>query len=215
MLPRLFQSLSDAQPVRLLAYGASISEVGRTPNWFGGASRAELNWGQQLASSLREAFPRRDIEMLHFGIGGQNTYELLGRFDWMPNDIDVVMIQVGTNDCGFHEIPPQATATALASLIDAIRFFHKADVILMGSAGDNPRNPVLQHVVETQQAMRQVAHDKGVDVVMLREAVLSATDNGATWAQYHDGETGVHPNDRGMTVWAAAAFAALQQQIPL
>jgi len=196
-------------PVRLLCYGASISEVGRTPNYFGGASRAEMNWGQQLSRLLNEKYPHTSFTTLHYGIGGQNAYELLGRFDWTPPDIDLLMIQVGTNDCGYHEIPPQATANAVRSLIEATRVLRQADVMMVGSAGDNPCSPVLVHVSETLQAMRAVARENAVPIVPLREAVLVATDNGKRWAEYHDGEQGVHPNDRGMAVWASAVFQTI------
>ena len=212
MLDRTRKLIQQNKTVRLVAYGDSISEAGRTPGWFGGASRLANNWAQRLGALLRAAHPRAGFDVINFGIGGQNTYEGLGRLDWLaPLNPDLVIIEFGANDTGWHLLQPDETYTATKFLVDSIVVRHNADVVMLGEGGDNPQSSVHQHLAETIAAQRRVAEECGLPFVDLRSAIVAATDNGRRWTDFHSGPQDCHPNDRGHAVWAEAAFKLIAQ----
>jgi len=211
VLGRTKKIIDDCGTVRIILYGDSISETGRTPGWFGGASCLANNYGHQLASMLREAYPQASFDAINFGVGGQNTYEGLGRIDYLaPLQPDLVLLEFGANDIGFHFLIPEETQLALKTLVEWIRWRHSCDVIVAGMGGGNPLaatpdcNPTLA-------VQRRVANDLGVPFVDLRAAVLAATDNGRRWTGFHQSIGDCHPTDRGHRVWAEAILAVVQQ----
>ena len=209
MLQRIASRIQQGETVRIVLYGDSISEVGRTPGYFGGAKSAEMNWGPQLGRLLKSKFPRAEFEIIHFAIGGQNSYEALGRLDWMPTPADLVLIELGTNDCAWHPLPSDVTSTAIGFLIDGIKARHQSDVAVVGMGGHNPLQPNLMHIDETNALLELTAGKKTVPFIDTRAAILAASGNGEKWADYHNGTTDCHPTDAGMTVWAKAAFNTL------
>jgi lysophospholipase L1-like esterase len=123
---------------------------------------------------------------------------------------DLVLVEFGANDCGWHPLPPAATALALERLIDCIRAVHGADVAVLGLAVDNPHQPALQHTTETRAAIHAVAMNKGAHYVDLHRAIVAATANGDRWTDFHNGAQDCHPNDAGHAVWAEAVFNTLR-----
>jgi lysophospholipase L1-like esterase len=214
MLTRVTERLKRNQAVRIVCYGDSISNAGRMQDYHGGASCFENNWGQQLWNLLLKEFPQKKIVVENFGIGGQNAYEGLGRMDGLGRyNPDLVLIEFGANDCGWHELPPSATALAIRTMVQGIRHNHGADIVVLGVGGDNPKQPKMQHIEETLEAVRTVASETSAPFVDIRAAVLKATNNGEKWEQYHNGLQDCHPNDKGMTVWAEAVFEVLKREI--
>lgn len=202
-LPRFFDKLRSGNPVAIVAYGDSISEVGRTPDWHGGASAADRNWVQMLGGLLRERYPTSEILVKNFGIGGQNTYEALGRLDWLASlNPDLVLVEFGANDCAWHEMPPYCTETAMRQLLGGITAATGADTVVLGLAGENPIGGVFAHQDETGEAIAAAARESGALYVDLRAAVLAATDNGERWQDFHNGPVDCHPSDRGHRLWA-------------
>lgn len=209
-LRRTAERLQADEHLRVVAFGDSISEVGRTAAWHGGATAPSHNWAQQLGFLLRGAHPRSSIEVINAGIGGQNSYEGLGRLDVLQSlKPDVVLIEFGTNDCAYHFLLPAETQLALASMARSIKARFEADVVIMGTAGDNPLEPFFQHRDETIAATRAAALEAEVPFIDMRTPVLAATENGARWAEYHLDSANCHPNDAGHRVWAETVFAAL------
>lgn len=214
MLAHVNARLAANAPVHIVAYGDSISEVGRTPGFFGGASSAEMNWASQLQRLLAAAYPTAHFAMAHFGIGGQNSYEGYGRVDWLrPYQPDLVLVAFGANDAGWHQLPPEATRTALAALVEWIQAILHVDVLLLGAGGDNPHAPYLAHVDDTLAATRAAAEQRAVPYVDIRAAILAATANGACWEDYHSNRQDCHPNDAGHAVWARAVLDVLQREL--
>ena len=214
MLSRTSELIRNGRPVRIVLYGDSITEVDRTPGYFGGASCREKNWGWQLRDQLAKAFPSGRWEVASFGIGGQNAFEGLGRLDWLrPLAPDLVLVSFGANDCGYHFLPPDATAQALAALVDGIRALYQADVVIMGMGADNPQSPCFVHREETLAAIEKVAAEKRAPYVNTRRAILQATRDGRAWADYHTNAQDCHPNDAGHAVWAAAAAEVIQGEL--
>lgn len=210
-LPHVAQLLREKKPLRVVCYGDSISEVGRSPQWHGGASAAEKNWGQQLGALLKAAYPDSTVTVLNYGIGGHNSYEGLGRLDGLlPLKPDLVLIEFGANDCCYHYLLPEETKLAQQTLAQWAHERTGADVMILGVAGDNPLQPFFLHLNETAKAIREAAAAVNVPYVDLRAAVLKATDDGKRWAEFHLAAGNCHPNDAGHRVWAEAVFAAVQ-----
>jgi lysophospholipase L1-like esterase len=213
-LPRTARKLRERQPLRIVAFGDSISEVGRSATWHGGAGKPESNWAQQLGVLLRRDYPTSQIEVVNAGIGGQNSYEGLGRIDVLESlKPDLVLIEFGANDCCFHFLQPEETELALTTLANGAKLRLGADVMLLGTAGDNPKEPFFERLDETLAATRRAAGAAGVPYIDLRTPVLAATENGARWNQYHLASGNCHPNDAGHRLWAQTVHAALRQEI--
>lgn len=209
-LTRTADLLAGRNTVTIVAYGDSISELDRTPDWYGGASARERNWAQVLKARLADAFPDSKIECKPFAVGGQNTYEGLGRIDYLPAPApDLVLIAFGANDCAYHYLLPVETSLALSTLIAALRARHEADVVVIGTAGDSPFHPQFRHLAETVEAQRAAAAELSAPFVDMRAAMLAATEGGKRWAEFHASEQDCHPNDAGHTVWAAAAYETI------
>lgn len=214
VLTRTNGLLRSEKPLRIVAFGDSISETGRSAKWNGGATTPGNNWAQQLGGLLRTAHPKSTITVLNSGIGGQNAYEGLGRIDSLEAlQPDLVLVELGTNDCVFHFLQPEQTQLALTTLAREIKRRFGADVILMGTAGDNPLEPFFQHRDETINATRQAAMAAGVPFVDLRVPMLEATGNGRRWSDYHLNSNNCHPNDRGHLLWAQTVQAALRSAL--
>lgn len=211
-LPRTRARIAAGGEVTVVLYGDSISEVGRSPRWHGGASSSEANWGGQLVRLLAGAHPGARFKAVHFAIGGQNTYEGLGRLDGLePLAPDLVLVAFGANDCCHHFLEPAETELALESLATEIGKRFGADVIVIGTGGDNPREPFFRHLPETLAAQQRAAQATGVPFVDVRQPMLAATESGAKWADFHCGPANCHPNDAGHRVWAEAAFNHIEK----
>ncbi len=209
MLPHTQKCIAAKLPLRVVIYGDSISEV--KTGWAGGAKTPEANWGAQVVKRLVAEYPDSAVSAVPFGIGGQNTYEGLGRLDGLAAlKPDLVLVSFGANDCCYHYLLPEETRLATSTLATEIRKRFGADVVLLGTGGDNPLKPFFKHLDDTLVAQRQAAADAGVPFVDIRKAVLAATANGQRWAEFHLLPDNCHPNDKGHVVWAEAVVAAIK-----
>jgi lysophospholipase L1-like esterase len=211
-LPRTRQLIADKKPVRVVLYGDSISEVKK--GWNGGAKTPEENWGAVLVKKLQAAYPDAAFSIHHFAIGGQNTYEGLGRLDRLePFKPDLVLVAFGANDCCHHFLIPEETKLALTTLLTQIPKRFGADVLAGGTGGDNPLKPFFRHLEETVQAQKEAAAAAQAPFVDMRAAILTATDNGMRWAEYHFNADNCHPTNKGHAVWAETAFAVISANL--
>lgn len=198
------KNICSSSYLKIAFLGDSISEVGRSPKWHGGASSPEKNWSILTAQAI-EASTGSRVSIGHFGIGGQNTYEGLGRLDVLePFAPDVVVVAFGANDCCHHFLIPEETKAALLAIVHEVKQRFQAEVVIVGTGGDNPLKPFFRHLEETLQAQKEAASESAVPFVDIREAILAATLGGRRWAEYHLGEDNCHPNDNGHQVWAEA-----------
>ena len=211
-LARTRQLLAANKPVRVVIYGDSISEV--KTGWAGGAKTAADNWGAVLGKQLGAAYPTSPITVQQFGIGGQNSYEGLGRLDTLAAaQPDLVLVAFGANDCCYHYLLPEETQLALTTLATEIRKRFGADVILVGTGGDNPLKPFFKHLDATVAAQRAAAAEAQVPFVDMRAAMLQATEQGKQWGAFHWTAENCHPNNAGHQVWAQTAFAIIQASL--
>ena len=82
-LARTRRLVAEKKPVRIVAFGDSISEV--KPRWNGGAKSPEANWAAVLVKRLGEAHPESAFTLRNFGVGGENTAEGLARLDGLAD----------------------------------------------------------------------------------------------------------------------------------
>jgi len=208
-LPRIRQLIAQKKPVRVVLYGDSISEVKK--GWNGGAKTPEANWGAALVKKLGQAYPGSAFSIHHFAIGGQNSYEGLGRLDYLETlKPDLVLVAFGANDCCHHFLIPEETRLALATLATEVSKRFGADVVLVSTGGDNPLKPFFRHLDETLEAQKAAAAEAKVPFVDMRAALLAATETGKRWAEFHLAEDNCHPNDAGHRVWAEAALRVIR-----
>lgn len=208
-LPRTQRLIAEKKPVRVVAYGDSISEV--KPGWNGGAKSPAANWAAVLVKRLGEKHPGSAFTLQHFAIGGQNTYEGLGRLEGLePHAPDLVLVAFGANDCCHHFLEPAETGQALAAFVADIRKRFAADVVVVGTGGDNPRKPFFSHLEDTLAAQRAAAAEAGVPFVDARAAILAATSGGDRWADFHLAADNCHPSDAGHAIWAEAALRTIE-----
>jgi acyl-CoA thioesterase I len=116
--------LAGGGPLVIVAIGSS-STAGA------GASSRAASYPSRLAEELKQRFPGRDITVLNRGINGEQTEQMLARFetDVIAAHPDLVLWQVGTNSVlRDHPLKPHAALLheGIEQLKDA-----GADVVLM------------------------------------------------------------------------------------
>ncbi|MBN8980841.1 MAG: SGNH/GDSL hydrolase family protein [Rhizobiales bacterium] len=91
-LPRVAKRIASGDPVTIVAFGSSTT-VGY------GVSSPAYTYPQRLADQLRHKFPTADITIINRGMGGQDTPEMMKRFNSavLSSDPDLVIWQLGTN----------------------------------------------------------------------------------------------------------------------
>lgn len=91
-LPRVARRIAAGEPVTIVAFGSSTT-VGY------GTSSLDYTYPSRLANQLRRTFPTADISIINRGMGGQDTPEMIKRFDAavLAVDPDLVIWQLGTN----------------------------------------------------------------------------------------------------------------------
>jgi acyl-CoA thioesterase I len=98
-LTRLVHPLTHT--ARRLASGAPlvIVAVGSSSTYGAGASSPSANYPNRLAVELKQLFPSRDITVLNRGVNGEETRQMLARFETgvISAHPDLVLWQVGTN----------------------------------------------------------------------------------------------------------------------
>jgi lysophospholipase L1-like esterase len=152
------------------------------------------------------------LKAANFGIGGQNTMQILWRIN--SGELDginpkVVVLMAGTNNMGMHDA--DQIADALRVMVNSIRLkLPQSKILLLG---------LLPKVVEAgdrREKVRQV------------NAVISKLDNGKTVRYLDIGDKfllfngdlnkemmpdGVHPNAKGYAAWGEAMQPLLDQML--
>lgn len=212
-LEKTRNKIRSGAAINVVAFGDSISTVNDkgTP-YAGGASAPEGNWHRRLGVLLKEAFPDARFNMFNFGRGGHNTYEGLGRIEWLADhQPDLVLCAFGSNDAlNWHPLPSSATERALTHMIDWIRARYHAEVFLVLPGGAPPQDRQSKRVATISAVIRRVAIRMNVPFAEVRPEILRATKDGKDWPVFHDG-WGVHPNDQGHAVWARTVFESLRK----
>jgi acyl-CoA thioesterase-1 len=123
-LLHVMRHLANGAPITIVAIGSS-STAGA------GASSVGANYPSQLAADLRERFPGHDITVLNRGINGEETENMMARFesDVIAAHPTLVIWQVGTNSV-LRDRSLEKHAQLLRDGIEQLKAIH-ADVMLM------------------------------------------------------------------------------------
>lgn len=100
-LPRSLAALRDGRPLRLLAWGDSVTHAGYLPD-------PDQRWQVQFVKALQQRFPKADITLLTLGWGGRNTGSFLAEppgspFNYQEHVLDSrpdLVVSEFVNDAG-------------------------------------------------------------------------------------------------------------------
>jgi lysophospholipase L1-like esterase len=138
--------LAAGEPLTIVAIGSSSTSGA-------GASSRAASYPSRLAIELKERFPAEDITVLNRGVNGEETAQMMARFDTgvIAEHPDLVLWQVGTNSV-LHDAPLQEHSVLLHEGIARLKAAG-ADVVLM----DLQFTPKVLAKAETQGMQDQIA----------------------------------------------------------
>lgn len=198
-LPRVARRIAAGEPVTIVAFGSSTT-VGY------GTSSPAYTYPNRLADQLRRKFPTADITIVNRGMGGQDTPEMMRRFEAAVLDTnpDLVIWQLGTNTVVKGSATDVAATTAL--LEDGIAQLQARgiDVVLI----DPQYVPAVASKAENASSMvkliARVAKLKNVSLFPRFEVMKQwHEDEKLPFDKFVIGD-GLHMND-----WGYACFAQL------
>jgi len=195
-LVRTMARLGSGQPLTIVAIGSS-STAGA------GATSPAATYPSRLAVELKQRFPGHDITVLNRGINGEETDDMMARFqsDVIAAHPQLVLWQVGTNSV-LRDHPLKPHAEALREGIEQLKATG-ADVVLI----DPQYAPKVLAKSETQGMVEQIAlaaKEENVDLFR-RFAVMR------NWyeVQHIAFEAFVSPDSLHMNDWGYACWAKL------
>jgi acyl-CoA thioesterase I len=110
-----------ADPVRIVGFGASLMAGYRLD--------PGNSFPERLEIALRDA--GHDVVIANAGVSGDTTSGGLERLDWsVPDDTDIVLLELGANDM-LRGLSPEATERNLAAMIERLSS-RDIDVVLIG-----------------------------------------------------------------------------------
>ena len=123
-LKRVAQRIAGGQPLTIVAIGSS-STAGA------GASSPAMSYPSRLEVELKALFPRADITVVNRGVNGEESRDMLARFDRdvISRNPDLVLWQVGSNSV----LRDRPLEEANASLREGLKRLREAgtDVVLI------------------------------------------------------------------------------------
>jgi lysophospholipase L1-like esterase len=198
-LPRVARRIAAGEPVTIVAFGSSTT-VGY------GTSSPAYTYPNRLADQLRRKFPTADISIINRGMGGQDTPEMMKRFDAAVLDAnpDLVIWQLGTNTVVKGTASDVAATTALVEDGIARLQARGIDVVLI----DPQYVPAVASKAENASKMvkliGEVAKLKNVSLFPRFEVMKQwHEDEKMPFDKFVIGD-GLHMND-----WGYACFAQL------
>ncbi|HZZ45208.1 MAG TPA: SGNH/GDSL hydrolase family protein [Tepidisphaeraceae bacterium] len=177
LLPHAAQLLHSGEPLKLIAYGDSITAGGE-------ATSVNRQFPSLYADYLRHEFPKSTITLENTATGGDTTANGIARLSEkvLSHHPDLVLVAFGMND---HNIPgfgtplPQFTAN-LTIIVNTIKSQTHADVILLSCFPPNPNwhfgshnMAAYAHATQTVAAQTHCAY---ADVYATFEKVLARKD---------------------------------------
>jgi lysophospholipase L1-like esterase len=195
-LPRTARRLASGEALTIVAIGSS-STAGA------GASSPAASYPSRLAVELKQRFPDRDITVLNRGVNGEETRQMMDRFDTgvLAAKPDLVLWQVGTNSV-LRDRPLEPHSVLLREGVEQLKR-SGADVVLI----DMQFVPGVLAKSETQGMEDQIAFaakEQNVDLFG-RFAIMR------NWhqTQHIPFETFVAPDQIHMNDWSYACVAKL------
>ncbi len=201
--------LESGQPVRLVAFGDSITGV----YYHTGGRRA---WCDLVGLALQRLYPQARIELINAGISGNTTADALARIDAdvLRHEPNLVFVMFGMNDTA--RLPAADFRANLRQIVERLRQ-RGATVVLATpnhvSAGDANRPP--WKVADYAQIVREVGRELNVPVADPHRVFQSvqSVDHRAWLRLMSDA---IHPNLRGHRLLAEEMVLALTgRRVPL
>lgn len=135
-LPKTQQKLRADQPLRIVAFGDSITAGGD-------ASTPKLIFWERWADALRLKYPQARVESVNGATGGDATPQGLQRLQEkvIAQKPDLVLIGFGMNDHNRegYGVPLPAFSENLRVLVDRVRAESGAEVVLFSAFPPNPK----------------------------------------------------------------------------
>jgi lysophospholipase L1-like esterase len=201
-LPQTQQKLRAGEPLRIVAFGDSITAGGD-------ASTPKLIFWERWADALRQKYPRANIEAINGATGGDTTVQGLTRLSEkvIAQKPNLVLIGFGMNDHNRegHGVPLPAFSENLRKLVDRVRAESGAEVVLFSAFPPNPKWHFGSHnMAAYAEATQAVAREKRcafADVFQLWQKLSQHKKPEDLLANNIN-----HPNDYGHWIY----FQALQ-----
>lgn len=191
--------------MRILFQGDSITDGGRDRN-----DARKIGWGYALYASryIQERHPDMEFDFLNFGISGNTTADLVGRWttDCIEHSPDVVSIMIGVNDTWHHAgdrswIPNDVFEANYRTLLERIKNETNAKIIMIeqfllpSEDKEYFREDINPKIMITRKLAREYA-----DVYVPMDGLFAAAciDHTSLWWS----EDAVHPNNNGCELMA-------------
>ncbi|MGA2941612.1 MAG: SGNH/GDSL hydrolase family protein [Xanthobacteraceae bacterium] len=202
-LVRTARQLVAGEPLTIVAIGSS-STAGA------GASSPDASYPNRLAIELKRRFPTADITVLNRGVNGEETTDMMARFD---KDVfaahpQLVLWQVGTNSV-LRDRPLQEHAEQMQRGIDRLKA-SGADVVLI----DLQYSPKVIEASETLDMVDQIAaasKEKNIDLFRRFAQMRDWHDVQHLPFEAFVSPDGLHMNDWGYACWAKILSGAIAE----
>jgi lysophospholipase L1-like esterase len=213
-IPNTVTKIHAREPLCVGIYGDSISDIDRFPSWHGGASCRERHYAQVFRALATREWDLPNLTIRYYGIGGQNTYEGLGRiFTLRDVPLDLTVVAFGANDLGHHPLTPEQSATALRAMLNGLRAQIGTEPIVMASSSGGPefeRWPMVAPFIAMQ---RRISEECAAPFVDTNAALLERLAQGDPWTTFFPVHTDCHPNDAGHALWGEQLFLAVKREV--
>jgi acyl-CoA thioesterase-1 len=197
------RQLASGEPLTIVAIGSS-STAGA------GASSPDASYPNRLAIELKKRFPAADITVLNRGVNGEETADMMARFD---KDVfaahpQLVLWQVGTNSV-LRDRPLREHAEQMDHGIDELKA-SGADVVMI----DLQYSPKVIAASETPDMVDQIAEaskEKNVDLFRRFAQMRDWHEAQHLPFEAFVSPDGLHMNDWGYACWAKILSSAIAE----
>lgn len=149
--------LAGGQPVKIVAYGDSITAGGD-------ATDPKLIFWQRWADHLQRRYPQAKVTAINGATGGDSTVQGLQRLQAKVLDArpDLVLIGFGMNDHNKGSVPIPQFEQNLKSIVARIRAETGAEVVLFSAFPPNPKwkfgtHRMPEYAAATERVARETA----------------------------------------------------------
>jgi lysophospholipase L1-like esterase len=143
LLPHTLQKLQTGQPLKIIAYGDSITAGGD-------ASQPDLVFWQRYANALQSKYPNSPITITNGATGGDSTRQGIQRLDSkvLSQKPDLVLVGFGMNDHNINGVPLPEFEQNLTTIIQHIRQETGAEILLFSTFPPNDKWKFGSHQME-------------------------------------------------------------------
>jgi acyl-CoA thioesterase I len=181
--------VAQGGPLKIVALGSSSTSGA-------GASSDQRTYPSRLEAELKQMFPRSTVAVLNRGVGGEQTPQMLARFqkDVLDEKPDLLIWQSGTNSA---LVGAENVAAYTSDLLRGIDAAHKAgiDVILM-SPQFSPRFEAAPGHAQYVEHMAAAAAMRNVPVMRRYEVMRHWVVSGQMSMNEMIDADGLHLTDR-------------------